>query len=123
MQDKHYKKFEDLHCWQEARTLVKMVYLITREQPFAKDFGLCDQLKRSAVSVMANIAEGFGTFSDTEFIRFLNFTVRSCCEVQSHLYVAKDVEYINDLQFTELYEQTTKCDKITRGLIKYLKNK
>ena len=80
------KKFEDLDCWKESRTLVKTIYSLTGEGLFGKDFGLRDQIRRASVSVMANIAEGFGANSNPEFVRFLKFAVRSCFEVQSHLY-------------------------------------
>lgn len=64
------KRFEDIRAWQKARKLVKMIYLLTDEGKFAKDFGLRDQIRRAAVSVMANIAEGFDCDSQVEFARF-----------------------------------------------------
>ena len=74
-------KFEDLIAWQEARTLVKMVYKLTSEGSFAKDFGMRDQIQRAAVSVMTNIAEGFDCESTAEFARFLGIARRSAVEV------------------------------------------
>lgn len=101
-------KFEDIRAWQEARVLVKMVYLLTDQGKFAKDFSLRDQLRRAAVSVMANIAEGFDCDSNIEFSRFLGIARRSAVEVQSLLYAALDVGYITQEQFKIHYEQAGK---------------
>ena len=101
-------KFEDIRAWQEARTLTKQIYAMTREGTLAKDFGLRDQLQRAAVSVMANIAEGFDCDSHAEFARFLGFARRSSVEVQSLLYAALDAEYITPDVFKSIYEQANK---------------
>jgi four helix bundle protein len=77
-------RFEDIHAWQAARDLCNMVYGLTREIKFSKDFGLMDQARRAAVSVMANIAEGFDYRSNSEFIQFLYYALRSALELQSH---------------------------------------
>lgn len=115
------ESFEELECWKESRTLVKMIYQATQLNPFAKDFGLRDQIQRAAVSVMANIAEGFHTFSNLEFIRFLGYSHRSCAEVISHLYVALDLNYMGQETFNELKQQATSCLALVKGFIKYLK--
>ena len=65
------RRFEDIHAWQEARILVRQIYTLTETGKFAKDFGLRDQLRRAAVSIVANIAEGFDCESHAEFARFL----------------------------------------------------
>ena len=112
------EKFEDIRAWQEARNLVKMVYLLTDEGKLAKDFGLRDQLRRAAVSAMANIAEGFDCDSNIEFARFLGIARRSAVEVQSLLYAALDVGYITPEQFRTYYEQAGK----TKSLISAFKS-
>jgi four helix bundle protein len=86
------EKIEDLIIWQKARELSKKVYEITTEGKFAKDFGLRDQIRRSSVSVMSNIAEGFERQGDGEFKRFLSIVKGSLGEVRSQLYVALDVQ-------------------------------
>jgi four helix bundle protein len=111
-------KFEEIKAWQEARILVKMVYVLTDAGKFAKDFGLRDQMRRAAVSVMANIAEGFDCDSNVEFARFLGIARRSAVEVQSLLYAALDAGYIAQEQFKEHYEQAGK----TKGLISAFKS-
>ena len=86
-------RFEDVLAWQEARKLVKMIYLLTNLGAIGKDFGLRDQIRRAAVSVMTNIAEGFDCDSKAEFGRFLGIARRSAVEVQSLLYTALDINY------------------------------
>ena len=109
-------KFEDLIAWQEARKLVSMIYKITSDGLFSRDFGLKDQIQRAAVSSMTNIAEGFDNESTVEFARFLGMARRSSVEVQSLLYVALDTHYIKDDIFKIHYEQAKKVQAIIGGL-------
>ena len=116
-------KFEDLIAWQAARKLVSMIYKITSDGLFSKDFGLKDQIQRAAVSSMTNIAEGFDNESTVEFARFLGMARRSSVEVQSLLYVALDASYIKDDAFKIHYDQAKKTQAIIGGLKKgILKN-
>jgi len=114
-------KFEDIDAWQKARELANNIFEITKKEKFSKDFGLRDQIQRSSVSIMANIAEGFGGQSNKEFIQFLNYAHRSALEVQSHLYVALDRGYIEQEQFNNIYEKTLTTKKLINGFIRYLK--
>jgi four helix bundle protein len=116
-------RFEDIQAWQEARKLVKMIYQLTRSGTLARDFGLCDQLQRAAVSTMANIAEGFDCESKAEFARFLGFARRSAVEVQALLYAACDVEHINEAQLREHYEQARKTKALIGGFKHSLKKR
>ena len=102
------RKFEDILAWQEARKLVQEVYRVTREGAFARDFGLRDQIQRAAVSVMANIAEGFDCESHVEFARFLGIARRSAVEVQSLLYIAQDVGYSRRISSNACTRKPTK---------------
>jgi len=113
-------KFEDIKSWQEARRLTKRVYELTMKAPFARDFGLRDQIRRACVSIMANIAEGFNRRTQKEFINFLSIALASASETKSHLYVALDLEYIDSLTFNELYEQTSSVCKLITGFMQYL---
>ncbi len=108
-------RFEDIHGWQEARKLVKMIYTLTNSGTFAKDFGLRDQIQRAAVSVMTNIAEGFDCDSKVEFARFLGIARRSAVEIQSLLYAALDIGYINEAQFREQYDRAQKTKALIGG--------
>lgn len=82
------RKFEDLVAWQKARELTRAVYQVSASGAFAKDFGLRDQVRRSAVSVMSNLAEGFERGSRSEFHQFLSIAKASCAELRSQFYVA-----------------------------------
>lgn len=114
-------RFEDIHAWQSARELCNIVYGLTRDHKFSRDFGLVDQARRAAVSIMANIAEGFDSRSNSEFIQFLYYSLRSASELQSHFYVALDQSYLTQAQFTEIYEATGKTKSMIFGFIEYLR--
>ncbi len=88
-------RFEDLLAWQHARNLASAVYEITRSEAMRRDFGLCDQMRRAAVSVMSNIAEGYERGTTREYYRFLAIAKGSCAEVRSQLYLALDLGYID----------------------------
>jgi four helix bundle protein len=116
-----FKRFEDILAWQKARETTSLVYRITSRGMFAKDFGLRDQLRKASVSIMANIAEGFGRRSDKEFSNFLNIAHGSTAECQSHLYVALDAGYIEKPEFDQLYAAYAQCSKMIIGLIHHLR--
>ena len=118
-----FTRFEDINVWQKARAITKEIYQITGKQDFAKDYGLKDQLRRSTVSIMANIAEGHGRRSDKEFANFLNFSMGSIAETKSHLYIFFDLKYISENEFTGLYEKSDELARMTFGLIKHLRGK
>lgn len=115
------EKFEDIKAWQISRELVREIYRITNRDKFAKDFGLKDQVRRAAVSIMSNISEGFERGSDKEFNQFLNYSRGSAAEVKSQLYIALDLEYIDENEFRNLYTKCTDISKIIMGFISYLK--
>jgi four helix bundle protein len=115
-------RFEDIKAWQEARELVKLVNnAITANKDFIKDFRLANQIQASAVSTMANIAEGFSRQSRKEFIQFLYISKGSAAEIQSHLYVALDLNYIGLDQFEEIYDKVEKVSRMIFNFLKYLK--
>jgi four helix bundle protein len=114
-------RFEDIQAWQTARELCRITYQICRDGKFRRDFALKDQSQRAAISIMANIAEGFDCRSNSEFTQFLYYALRSASELQSHFYIAKDQEYISDSQFSEMYEEASKAKKMIFGFIDYLR--
>jgi len=114
------KKFEELRAWQSARELVKMIYEITNTGAFQKDFGLRDQIRRASISVMSNIAEGFGAGSDAEFVRFLGYSRRSISETQSQLYAALDIKYLTQEHFDEIYKKANETECQVNAFIGYL---
>ncbi|HNP17664.1 MAG TPA: four helix bundle protein [Fulvivirga sp.] len=117
------ERFEDLNCWKEARELVKLIFITCDNEKLKRDFGLVDQLKRAAISVMNNIAEGFGRYSKKEFIRFLDFSQSSALEVLSMSYVLIDLNYIDKNEFELIQTKTNNTKNLILGLIKYLKTK
>ena len=117
------QRFEDMQGWQEARKLVKMIYAVTNKDLFSKDFGMRDQIRRAAVSTMANISEGFDCESKIEFARFLGIARRSAVEVQSILYAALDTGYINPEEFDLYYEQARKSKALIGGFKRSLTKK
>lgn len=118
----NYKSFEELPCWQVARELCKAVFEVINNSKIKNDFSLRDQMWRSAGSTMDNIAEGFDDSSSLEFIRFLGYSQRSCSDVQSQLYRALDCKYIDNSQFTKIYDLASECRKQVKGFRKYLRN-
>ncbi len=114
------ERFEDIEAWQLARELALKVYGLTKKIKFARDFGLKGQIQNAAGSAMHNIAEGFDSETNPEFIRFLRYAKRSCTEVQSQLYVALDQEYITDAEFQDVYDHAGRTRAAIRGFIKYL---
>jgi four helix bundle protein len=116
-----FKRFEDIKAWQKARTVTAAVYETTAAERFARDFGLRDQIRRASVSIMANIAEGFGRYSDKEFANFLSIAHASVSEVQSHLYVALDLNYINATGFEQIYKELDEISRMTLMLAKHLR--
>lgn len=114
-------RFEDLQCWQEARTLINMVYAAIRNSTgFQKDFRLSNQITGAAISSMSNIAEGFSRRSNKEFIQYLFISKSSATEVQSEAYVASDQKYISPEIFEKIYNQAEKVSKLNSGFITYL---
>ena len=114
-------RFEDIEAWQLARELTQKVYSLTKKSSFAKDYGLKRQIQDAAGSSMHNIAEGFDSETNAEFIRFLRYAKRSCTEVQSELYVALDMKYITQDEFEDVYEQARRTRAAILGFINYLK--
>jgi four helix bundle protein len=114
------ERFEDIIAWQKARVLTKDIYASTKIPPFAKDFGLKDQIQRASVSTMSNIAEGFERGGDREFVQFLSHSKGSCGEVKSHLYVALDQNYITPVSFDQLYGQADEVSRLVSGFMTYL---
>jgi len=117
-----FNMFEDIPIWQEARELVAEIYKITSKGNFQKDFGLKDQIQRAAVSIMANIAEGFEMNNNKDFLRYLGYSKASCGELRSHLYVALDIGYLPSNEFEKLKEKSISLSQHIAGFKKYLKN-
>jgi four helix bundle protein len=115
------KNFEDLEIWKDARVLTREIYRLTRDSKFAKDFALRDQIRRAAMSVMSNIAEGFERGGNQEFIQFLYVAKASCGEVRSQLYVALDQSYVSPKDCDDATKSFRRLSIMISNLIDYLK--
>ena len=116
------RSFTDLDAWKEAHKLVLEVYKITRAFPKEELFSLVNQIRRCAVSITSNIAEGFSRQSGKEKINFYYISRGSLTELQNQLLIARDVGYVANGQFQELANLTVTVHKIINGLIKSVKN-
>jgi four helix bundle protein len=114
------EKFEDIKAWQMARVLANLVYDATADNTFSKDFALRNQICSAASSIMHNIAEGFESGSDPEFVRFLKYSRRSASEVQSEAYLALDRKYISEQTFQTIYDKATETKRLINAFIGYL---
>jgi len=116
-----WKRFEDMQVWQKACRLVCAVYEVTREGEFARDFGLKDQIRRAAVSIPSNIAEGFEQNSDKAFAHSLTIAKGSSGELRTQLYIAAKLHYARGERARELVARAEEISKMVAGLIKHLK--
>lgn len=112
------KDFTDLDAWKEGHKLVIIIYEITKKFPSSEVFGLSNQMRRAAVSITSNLAEGFGRFSYKEKSQFYLTAIASATELQNQLIICRDTKYIDREMFNEIYNQTIKVHKIINGLIK-----
>jgi four helix bundle protein len=115
-------KFEDLDVWKKSRVLIKLVYTLTNNPTFNKDNMLIHHIRKTSVSIISNIAEGFERDGNKEFVNFLFIAKGSCGELRSQLYVAFDQNYINESQFLEMSNLAVEISKSLKGLISYLQN-
>jgi four helix bundle protein len=115
-----FTRLEEIEGWKKARELTKAIYLVSSAGTLGRDFGLRDQIRRAATSVMANIAEGFGRGGSREFLQFLGAARGSCIEVKSHLYVASDSGALAQPEFEKLYRLASEAEALISGLMQYL---
>ena len=116
------KRFEDLEVWQKAKELTNLIYRLSSSGWFARDFGLRDQMRRAAVSVMSNIAEGFESQTQALFIQFLSRTKGSSGELRAQLYFALEQEYIKTAEFQSAFSLAEVCSKQLASFIRYLES-
>jgi len=115
-------RFEEIEAWKTARQLTILVYKMTEQGAFSKDYGLKDQIRRASVSIMSNIAEGFESRTDVQFINYLGHARASAGEVRSQLYIALDMKYISQEQFDEAYELADKSARQVNRFAAYLES-
>jgi four helix bundle protein len=115
------ERFEDIEAWKKARELARRIYELTDRGNLARDFGLKDQLKRSSISIMSNIAEGFEREGDNEFRQFLSIAKGSVGELKAQLYVALDAGLIPAEEFSGLMSMSDETSRLIAGFMRYLK--
>lgn len=115
------KTFRDLLIWQKAMNLVTNTYQITEKFPKEELFGLTSQIRRSAISLPSNIAEGYGRDSNKELLRFINIAIGSLFEFQTQIEIAKNINYLNENEFKNLYEETRELEAMIISFSKRLK--
>lgn len=112
------QQFEDIFAWQKSQDMAVEIYSIFKS---TRDFGFRDQICRAVVSISNNIAEGFDRSTDRDFRRFLFYSIASCSEVKSMLYLAEKLNYLNKEQAATLIARIAEVSKIIRGFINVLK--
>ena len=117
------QRFEELEAWQIARELANQVYEITKQESVCRDFGFVDQIRRAAISIMNNIAEGFERGSNKDFVRFLFIARGSAGEVRSLLYLGLDQGYLTNSEFSECRDLCIRSGQIIWALIKGLRKR
>ncbi len=110
-------RFEEIDTWVTARELTRLIYALTDQGNFAKDFGLKNQIQRASVSIMSNIAEGFESRTQARFIDFLSHAKASAGEVRCQLYIAMDLSYMNQEQFKQSFDL---ADKVSRQIYNFM---
>jgi four helix bundle protein len=113
-------RFEEIDAWKTARELTRMIYALTDQGNFAKDFGLKNQIQRASVSIMSNIAEGFESRTQARFIDFLGHAKASAGEVRCQLYIAMDLSYMNQEQFKQGFDLADKVSRQVYNFMSYL---
>jgi four helix bundle protein len=116
-----FQRFEEIEAWQSARRLTRELYGISQRGRFAKDYGLGSQIRRAAVSILSNIAEGFERDGAGEFLQFLAMAKGSVGEVRAQLYAALDQGYIDKMAFTDLDALARETSRMLAGLMRYLR--
>ena len=114
------KRFEDVEAWKQGRELTRRIYQITSQSQFTRDYALRDQIRRAAISITSNIAEGFDRGGNREFVQFLAIARGSASELKSQLYTALDAGYVDQKEFAELYQLAHSVVLLIGGFIKYL---
>src|SRR3989338_9170512 len=111
--NKKIESFTDLFAWKEAHKLVIFIYKVTKQFPKDEMFGLVNQIRRAAVSITSNIAEGFSRQSSKEKIQFYSIAQGSVTEVQNQLVVSRDVGYLDNSQYSDMQTQSIRVHKLT----------
>lgn len=114
------KRFKDLRIWQKGIEIVSDIYILTKKFPKEELYSLTSQIRRSAISIPSNIAEGFRRYHNKEYKQFLYISLGSCAELETQIAIAKNLEYITEGKEIELTEKLDHICRMTSNLIKKL---
>lgn len=115
------KTYRDLLVWQKSMTFVTNIYQVIKTFPKEEIYGLTSQIRRCAISIPSNIAEGYGRNSTNDYIRFLQISMGSIFEIQTQLEIAKNLDYLNKSKFQEAYDMSREIERMLSSLIHKLK--
>ncbi|MDD3375303.1 MAG: four helix bundle protein [Candidatus Omnitrophica bacterium] len=120
---KTLKTYKDLIAWQKSYNLCLTIYKTTQTFPRTEQYGLTSQMNRSALSVPSNIAEGYTRFGTAEYLRFLSISYASLAELETQLFLARDLNYLKQASFNKIIELHDEVQRIMHKLMSVLKNK
>lgn len=113
--------FRDLLIWQKSMVLVTEIYTLSNNFPKEEIYGLTSQVRRSAISIPSNIAEGYGRNGNKDYLKFLNIAIASLFEMQTQLEIAFNLKYINQLQFNKTYEDSREVERMISAFSRKIK--
>jgi len=117
-----FKRFEDIQAWQKARQIAVQIYVLSAKGEFGRDYDLRSQIRRSATSIMSNIAEGQGRRTDKDFANFLNISLGSVAETKSHMYLGLELGYVSQDIFDDVYEKLDEVGRMVFSLVSHLRS-
>ncbi|MFY7671522.1 four helix bundle protein [Tenacibaculum sp. MEBiC06402] len=117
------KTFRELIVWQKSMNFVTEIYKITKYFPEDEKYGITSQIRRSAISIPSNIAEGYGRSGLNDYLRFLNISIASLFELQTQLEISFNLNYMNKLKFSKLFDLSREIERMLSSLIRKLKEK
>jgi four helix bundle protein len=117
------KTFRDLLIWQKSMNLVTEIYQLTNSSPKEEIYGLSSQIRRSAISIPSNIAEGYGRDGNSDYLRFLNISISSLFEIQTQLEISYNLKYINQIQFNKTNGESREIERMLSAFIRKIKDR
>ncbi|HNR95192.1 MAG TPA: four helix bundle protein [Kiritimatiellia bacterium] len=117
------KTYRDLHVWQDGVVFVTELYRLTRDFPREEMFGVVSQIRRAAISIPSNIAEGYGRRSSRDYVRFLQISMGSLFEIQTQLEIARNLEYLSSDTYESLYAMSRKIERMLSSLIRKIQER
>ncbi|SHM16792.1 four helix bundle protein [Flavobacterium saccharophilum] len=117
------KTFRDLLIWQKSMSLVTEIYQLTNSFPKEEIYGLSSQIRRSAISIPSNIAEGYGRDGNSDYLRFLNISISSLFEIQTQLEISYNLKYINQIQFNKTNGESREIERMLSAFIRKIKDR